>query len=126
MTFRIGLGSSSCRQRELPDPFLSEVCRELLRRLDAIALRVASELETIPIEWHEEATVRGRSVSFSLHKKILDSGDTLVVMQSFAPSWRWPTYFSVKAIGHVFAEGLLVSSQGNVRSAEDKLLWAYR
>ena len=51
---------------------------------------------------------------------------TLIVVQAFVSTLKWPTYISIGAIGHIAAEGIIIDENGTTQEASDNDLWAYR
>ena len=73
----------------------------------------------------EVTDVDGHRTLFGTLKHELPDG-TLVVFQAFVHTWSRPTYRSLGAVGRMYAEGLLIPSEGVVRTAPDELMWPFR
>jgi hypothetical protein len=125
MVLRIAIGRCSCRKRRTGRS-VQATCVELLARLEQLRALRPNQLVELPESEREETRIEGRSVTFTTYRHQLESGETLVVVQAFVRTLRWPTYFSMRRIGHVLANGLVVEQGGRIEEAPDRVLWAYR
>jgi hypothetical protein len=102
------------------------VCGSIRERLAAWHSRLPAEATTIPNEYHEEEMVGGRHVSFGTYKVEVSERGTLIVFQALVHTWSRPTFLSIGAVGRMYAEGLLLTKDGNIEPASDELLWQFR
>ncbi len=70
--------------------------------------------------------IDGRHVTFGTYKLGVGGGQTLVVCQALLHTWSRPTFLSIGAVGRMYAEGLLLTSDDNVEPAPDNLMWQFR
>ena len=87
---------------------------------------VYPDVAAVPTELFEEQIVEGRRVTFATYKLGDRGAGTLVVRQALIHTWSRPTYLSIGAVGRLYAEGLLLTSDGNVEAASDDLMWQFR
>ena len=102
------------------------MCQRILDRLETLRLLTPKALLALPEEETEIEYVQQTPVSFTTFREELDSGDSLVVVQGFFPSWRFPRYFCRQGVGHVYADGFVLETGGNLCEASDEQLWLYR
>ncbi len=124
-TFRIGIGRCECRM-PYADAIQRAACATITARIESWRRRLPGDLEAVPSELHEPLEVEGVPVTLGTYKAQLGDGSTLVVLQAQVPTWNRPTFLSLGAIGRVYAEGLVVSTDGTVEAAPAELLWEYR
>jgi len=103
-----------------------ELCVRILARLDRLRTLSAGEIEALPPDQSEEERIDGQVVVLTTYRDALPSGESLLVVQGFLPSWRFPTYIGPAGIGHMFAEGIVARSSGQIHDAEEELLWQFR
>ena len=125
MAFRIAIGRCDC-QPPYRNPVEEAVCESILESLAACRSRLPEEATTIPHEHHEERIVGGRHVTFGTYKLQVGECGTLIVFQALVHTWSRPTFLSIRAIGRMYAEGLLFTKEDNVEPASDALLWQFR
>jgi hypothetical protein len=53
-------------------------------------------------------------------------GGVGIVVQAFVPIWRWPTHVSVGAVGHMFAEGVVLATDDTISEMPEEWLWPFR
>ena len=94
--------------------------------MSALGSLSAGALAALPATRFESERIESRAVSFVTSREELPSQGTLVVVQGFLPSWRFPCYFGPAGIGFMVAEGLVSCVGKPHASAPDKLLWEYR
>lgn len=123
--FRVAVGRCNCA-KPYRDPIQGKACEAIDARLENWRKRLPADLSALPSELHEEERVEGHWITFSTYRHPLDSGGTLVVFQALVHTWARPTFLSVGAVGRIYAEGLLVSTGGEVKRAPDEMMWAYR
>jgi hypothetical protein len=88
--------------------------------------RLPADVASVPTESFEEQIVEGCHVTFGTYKVAVREGGTLIVFQALVHIWSWPTYVSIGAVGRMYAEGLLLTNDGNVEPASDDLMWQFR
>lgn len=105
---------------------MRELCTRLtvrLARLKALPPRV---LATLPRIATDVERIGRRTVAIHTYRDTLETGDTLIVVQGFMRSWRFPNCIGAAGIGHMFAEGIMVRLDDTMCDAPDALLWAFR
>jgi hypothetical protein len=123
--FRIAIGRCHCA-KPYRDPVQAKACEAIEVRLQSWSRRLPADLPAVPAEAYEDVEVEGHTITFGTHKHALESGDTLLVFQALVHTWARPTFFSLGAIGRMYAEGLVVSHGGSVQRAPDEMMWAFR
>jgi len=123
--FRVAIGRCNC-DKPYQDLIQAKACEALEARLETWRTRLPADLLALPSELHEEERVEGDSITFGTYRHSLERGDTLVVFQALVHTWSRPTFFSVGAVGRMYAEGLVVAASGEVRRATDDMMWPYR
>lgn len=125
MTFRIAIGRCDCSP-----PYRNRVealvCKAIHETLADWRTRLPDDLATIPSTLFEERIVEGCRVTFGTYKVNASADELLIVCQAFVHTWSRPTYFSIGAVGRVYAEGLLITNGSKVESAADNLMWQFR
>jgi len=89
-------------------------------------LRLPADLAAVPVESFEEQIVDGLHVTFGTYKLTVKVDSTLIVCQALVRTWSRPTFFSLGAVGRIYAEGLVLTSDGKVEPAGDDLMWQFR
>jgi hypothetical protein len=125
MAFRIAIGRCDC-QRPYRSAVEERVCDTIHERLDNWRSRLPDDVAAVPTESFEEQIVEGHHVTFGTYKQEASAGGTLIVCQALVHTWSRPTFLSIGAVGRMYAEGLLVTNDGNVESASDDLMWQFR
>lgn len=123
--FRIALGRASCRtgtQR----PVFKAACGGLLSRLETLRRSSIERLRELPDEGKPEIVANGTETTYTTYRKVLEDGALLIVVQAFVRTLAWPTHFSFSGIGRIYAEGFVVSENGDTSDAPDELLWEFR
>ena len=123
--FRLAFGRCSCGEPQ-SDPLRRAICDELLARLGMLRKRLPNAGFQLPAYADEVQSILGRDVRFETIREDLSDQDVLVVVRAFVHSWRRPTWVSLSGVGHMFAEGLLVKSNGQVVDAPDEVMWDFR
>lgn len=124
-TFRIALGTGSCRTGGTNLRFQA-VCDGLMRRLEALKGSSTERLRKLPEEGQPEAVANGGRVVYTIYRKMLGDGAALIVVQAFLRTLSWPTHFSFSGIGRIYADGFVLTEDGTIKDAPDELLWAFR
>jgi hypothetical protein len=83
-------------------------------------------LPAVPSESFEDLDIEGHYATFGVHKHILEDRRTLVVFQVFVDTWSRPTFLSVRRVGRLYAEGILIGHDGAVDMAPDEIMWEFR
>ncbi|RFP58037.1 hypothetical protein D0Y53_12430 [Luteimonas weifangensis] len=81
---------------------------------------------SLPESSSELERINSQVVSFTTYREVTESGDCLLVVQGFLPSWQFPRYFGPAGIGFMVAEGLVLNQVGTLTLAPDDLLWEFR
>jgi hypothetical protein len=124
---RIAIGSGKCSDLlGSRNPRLCELCSRILSRVERLGALSPSALTSLPESSSELERINSQVVSFTTYRETTESGDCLLVVQGFLPSWRFPRYFGPAGIGFMAAEGLVLNGAGTVALASDDLLWEFR
>jgi hypothetical protein len=123
--FRVAIGRCNC-VKPYRNAIQAKACEAIDARLAHWRHRLPADLAALPNELHEEERVEGHWITFGTYKHQLDDGDTLVVFQALVHTWARPTFLSIGAVGRMYAEGLVVSTSGDVKDATDSVMWPYR
>lgn len=123
--FRVALGRCSCADPQ-PNRMRQLVCRELTRRLTVLREKHASYLAQIPRVAETVARIEGRKVTFETIREPLAGTESIVVVRAFSESWSRPTWISLSGVGHMFADGFILRTDGTKETAADELMWDYR
>ena len=121
----MAFGACDCRDRS-SRPLVKSLCDRVLARLDQLSHLTGSQLRNIDEEETAEMSVGGKPAFVTVHRSNLDGGRALIVVQGFVATLRWPTVIGTDGIGHVVAEGLVVSPDDTIAPAPDELMWGYR
>lgn len=124
-SFRIAIGRCSCRSPKIRRS-IQPTCAEVLARLERLRGLSLTQLMELPESQSAETRIEGMAVKFTTYHHALQGGRTLIVVQAFIRTARWPTYISFKRVGHILAEGLIIHQDGRIEEAPDDALWAYR
>ncbi|WP_374028359.1 hypothetical protein ACES2J_08645 [Bdellovibrio bacteriovorus] len=124
--FRLALGSASCRDNKSKDPQVQEVCRILLEKLEALKSSDPIFLKSFPLDHSEIMEINGREVLMTVFHDRLPKEESLLVIQAYYSTWKFPNFISLGGVGKVFAEGFLLNKTGEVKEAPESLLWDYR
>ena len=124
---RIAIGSGKCSDLSRSrNPRLRELCSRILSRIEQLRALSPSALMSLPESSSELERINSQVVSYTTYREATESGDCLLVVQGFLPSWRFPRYFGPAGIGFMVAEGLVLNQIGTVAVAPDDLLWEFR
>lgn len=127
MGLRIAIGSCRCIDGlKSSNPKVTELCSRILARLDRLYVLPSDLLIALPETTTETERIGEQTVVLNTYCDKLETGGTLIVVQGFLPSWRFPKYFGPAGMGHMFAEGVLVTPNGQVTEPDEELLWFYR
>jgi hypothetical protein len=127
MAFRIAIGSCRCADGiNSRNALVRELCSRINRRLERLRSFAPEMLAKLPPLSSEEERIEDRVVRFTTYRDNLQSGDQLIVVQGFLPSWRFPTYIGPAGIGHMYTEGLLLGADRRLTNPDEKLLWPFR
>ena len=125
MAFRIAIGRCDC-QRPYRSAVEERVCDTIHERIAHWCSRLPADIAAVPNKLFEEHTVEGYHVTFGTYKIEPSAGGTIIVCQALVHTWSRPTFLSIGAVGRMYAEGLLVTNDGNVESASDDVMWQFR
>ncbi|MFC7301100.1 hypothetical protein [Cognatiluteimonas weifangensis] len=124
---RIAIGSGKCSDLSRSrNPKLRELCSRILSRVERLGALPLSALMSLPESSSELERINSQVVSFTTYREVTESGDCLLVVQGFLPSWQFPRYFGPAGIGFMVAEGLVLNQVGTLTLAPDDLLWEFR
>lgn len=122
---RIAMGKCGCRNGEIRQS-LKPACEVVLSRLDRLRALSGRQLLALPESESELVRIAGKRATLTTYRANLEDGRTLIVVQAIVRTFAWPTYFSMRATGHLVAEGIIVDQDASVTDAPDELLWEYR
>jgi hypothetical protein len=125
MGFRLAIGGCDCR-KPYGNPIQQMACEAIDARLLEWRASLPGDLGSVPTEHYEVERVEGHWVTFGTFKRPLDENRTLVVCSALVHTWSRPTFISIGAVGRMYAEGLIISSLGDVSPAPDELMWVFR
>jgi hypothetical protein len=101
------------------------VCKTVYETLAGWRRRLPADVAAVPTELFEEQIVDGYRVTFGTYK--LEVGEeTLIVCQALLHTWSRPTFLAIGNVGRMYAEGLLLTKDGNIEPASDNLMWQFR
>ena len=127
MPFRLAIGSCGCAQgSQSRNVVVRELCSRVLARLERLRSFAPQALLNLPPLSTELERIHGRTARLHTYRQNLGSEKALIVVQVFLPSWRFPNYIGSGGVGHLYAEGIVVTGDGGISEAENKLLWAFR
>lgn len=125
MGFRIAIGNCSCAQ-----PYADEIqrlaCEAIQAQLREWRPRLPADLSAIPVQAFEHRRVDGLALTLGVYRGTVDGAGSLIVFQVFVHTWSKPTFLALGRVGRMYAEGLVVSPQGDVSSAPDEIMWEFR
>lgn len=124
--FRIAIGNYSCRSpsRRL-GPQAVRICAVVERRIAHLELLERWQILSLPAEEHEIEECDGREIDVSTVREDLRGDYQLVVVIAFRPGLKWPNFISFHGIGQVYAEGIVISPDGNSFEATHELMLPY-
>ena len=124
---RFAIGSCSFKQpsawRGIGYQYLCDIVEaklEQLKKLDR------AKLIGLPKAQEENAWLDGSWIQIVIDHEKRDDGADLIVVGASRYSLRWPNYFSLYGVGHIVADGILISKAGEISDAPDSIMWAYR
>jgi hypothetical protein len=123
---RIAIGSCSCRDSGISHAVVNAVCKRLLQRLEVLEQQARHQKDSIPMEWIETQRVESYEVEFAVIRKELGSEGTLIIARAFVPTWRFPNFIGLGIVGHVKADGFILTPDGTTHAAPAERLWEYR
>ena len=123
--FRVAIGRCSCSEVQ-PDVMRRTVCDELMRRLNELRESGAGHIAKLPAYSEATEMLEGRPVRFETICEPYPNAEAIVVVRAFFKAWSRPTWVSFKGVGHMFANGLIVRTDGAIELAPDSALWEYR
>ncbi len=127
MGFRLAFGDGRCSSGATStDQDVRDLCARIVARREALRSRPSEHLRSLPELQTERERVNSRLVVLSTYADPVPSGELLLVVQGFLPTWRFPKYIGVTRIGRMYAEGLVVATDGSGRDAEDDYMWGHR
>ena len=127
MPLRIAIGSGRCADGvKSGDPNVRELCQCLTAKLATLQVEPAERLRSLEPTNAEHVRLSDREGILQTYRDDLGDGSCLIVIQGFVASWRFPRYFGGAGVGHMYAEGVVVSTGGTVVPADEKYLWEFR
>ena len=125
--FRLAIGSGRCKDHAVKRPYGMEyLCRGVVARLEKIKSIKFDQLASLPEENYEEELHERQLLQFTTYNHALSDGSRLLVVQGFFPTWKWPTYISLRGVGHIVAEGLIIDKGDTVTEAPENKMWEFR
>jgi hypothetical protein len=125
--FRIVIGSGCCTDDAVIKRYGAKfLCEGVNKRIEKIKSMELHHLIPMPEESYEEEEYEGKKVHFSTYNIEISDDERLVVVQAFINTWKWPTYISFGAVGHLVAEGVIINKNGTVVDAPEEELWGFR
>lgn len=98
----------------------------VLMKLESLKQLPVETLRGLPSTSEEKKIVAKKTLIIRTYNTSIEGGAALVIVQAFLPTLFCPTYFSTSGVGKIFAEALLITPAGDVKDAQDELLWEYR
>src|SRR5690348_7217147 len=127
MTFRVAIGSCRCadgiRSRS---PLVRELCSRIVAQLEQLRSSAPEVLLNLPASSTNLERINSRQAILTIYRYKLQSGDALIVVQGFLRSWRFPTYIGSAGVGYMYAEGILVGTDGRISEPDEDLIWPFR
>lgn len=102
------------------------MCVLLLERLEELKHQPPARLRELPGSAADQRVVAGRNLTLITYCGDGPDGAVGIVVQVFAPSWRWPTYISLGAVGHMVAEGFVLAPDDAISEMSKDWLWVFR
>ena len=93
------------------------VSRKVAARLKELQSLSASELRELPSYSAEYFEIGGKQQELGVYRETTPNGEMLIVVQ--CKNTRFLGF------GYMFAEGFVVNSEGQLRVAEEELMWEY-
>ncbi len=126
-SFRLAFGSASCKDNKFcKKPYVVNLCKGINSRLTALKNRSHAQLIKYKEQKEDEEWVDNKLIQFAIYKQEIENNSLLFIAQGFIHTYKWPTYISLKVIGHIAAEGIVIDSHGKVSEATEEQLWPYR
>jgi hypothetical protein len=98
------------------------ICTRLLAGLSALEDLARENQQSLPKEWVENERIGEHDVEFAVISRDLDGDETLIVIRAFVHTLRSANYLALGAVGHVRADGFVVTTDGKVTEAPDEML----
>ena len=108
------------------NPQIRELCAAVLARLAELREKSVAELRSLQSFDVQMLSIGGRNAQLATYADSRPDGGLAVVVQGFMNYWGRPNYFGTRGVGSIYAEGLVVSADGEVGDAPDQLLWEFR
>jgi hypothetical protein len=123
---RIAFGECTCRDTNIVHPVVAAICQSLRQRLERLEEQAKAHRDAIPAEWVETQSIDAYDVEFAVVRKDIGVKGTLVVVRAFVRTWRFPNLIGLGVIGHVRADGFILTRDGMTQPAPAAALWEYR
>lgn len=123
MTFRVSFGRGDCAS--MRNPLVEALCKDVMATIERLRHLPAPQLRALSNEV-SSTRIAGHDAVISVYRISKSASSTLIVVQGFVSSLRWPTFISTSRIGHMVAHGFVVDSGGDTAPASDADLWEYR
>jgi len=101
------------------------MCKGIEERIQKIKNNKSDISASIEDGKTEVEIKNNKSIKYTYYITNINQG-TLIVVQAFVNTLKWPTYISIGAVGHIAAEGVIIDKSGKTQEAPDTNLWAYR
>ena len=125
MSFRIAIGRCDCTK-----PFKNDIqewaCGWIEEQLAEWRARLPGDISSFPKEAFDDQIIDGHRVSLLMHREPISDGAELIVLQVFVHTWNRPTFLSIGRVGRIYAEGLVVSRNGDLTPAPNEVMWDFR
>lgn len=123
---RVSFGDLSCRNKcERKQGLNYDICREIMNMIEALKGLSHEDLHKLKPESSKVILLKDKELILTTYKENLAAGEMLIIVQGFLPTLSFPNYFSTNGIGRMFADGLLVSSNGVKDFAPIRMLFDY-
>lgn len=124
--FRISFGVASCKNYKNSCEIETKICREIINKIEKLKLLNIEQLLNFKDEEIEVKKIDKKKITFTLYKSPHPNEKAIIVTQAFYTTWLSPNYISFTNIGKIFAEGIVITTDGTMRDATDNELWDYR